>query len=396
MELPDFELLDRRGLAGGIAVEGESPSPVHVAAHQRLPAIGEDFDEVFIHEDAEFHIFARRQVGHGKGRLGGADADRSGLGPQDDGQPPGFPIAEETEAETLAGGLVARDGDADFRGFGGQLGERVPDHRAGRRFGANGNRDVLLHDRLGAQRFEFAQRLDAQDAVGGQTQFARQGLDAPPADGRKFAMARGQPSPHDPPPVGGEHRFGGEEVLPDFADGIVLAPPVHPPMVLRHEFLGLRIPLADVIAATEHVADAKQHPLACPELCRGVANREKVGAGIVLPEEHIRREVLEKIADVGPRFQVLGLEQGHVVRRGKTGGDGIVGVADEEEVRIPAKPVGDVVLDFEGIRLFPPGKLVVLGDDDVVSLRSLAVVDGGGPALLGDEAGAAEHAMAGE
>ena len=135
------------------------------------------------------------------------------------------------------------------------------------------------------------------------------------------------------------------------------------------------------------MADAQQHPL--------VAEREEVGAGDVLAEGHVGQVVPQEVADERPVLQVLRLQQ----RRLLAAGDGVVGVADEEAIRVPMADLrlrAVRVPHLDGIGLLPGGEPPVLGDGDLVSARCLAVIDGGGLAFLGDETGAAEHAVAGE
>ena len=75
LHFPDLDLLDRRGGAPRIGVETTRGLPVHVRRHHRLAAAREDFDQVLVDENTQFHIFAGWQIGNGEGRFRVADAE---------------------------------------------------------------------------------------------------------------------------------------------------------------------------------------------------------------------------------------------------------------------------------------------------------------------------------
>ena len=54
------------------------------------------------------------------------------------------------------------------------------------------------------------------------------------------------------------------------------------------------------------------------------------------------------------------------------------------------------IAHVHGVGCLPARQLAVVGDDDLVAPRSLAVVDDGGLAVARHKAGAAKHAVAGE
>ena len=210
------------------------------------------------------------------------------------------------------------------------------------------------------QRFKFRQGFDTQDAIGGQAQFTGQGLDGAAvhfavvhADGR-------QPGPRDAAAIRSQHALRGEEVhAPWRAKDALLAPaPVHAAVFLRDELLGLCVPVAQVVAAAERMADAQQHPL--------VADRKEVSARDVLAVDHVGHVAAQKIADERPVLQVFRFKQRWIL----SAGDGVIGVADEEAIGIPMADLrlGSVqVAHLDWIGLLPRGELVVLRDSDLVS-----------------------------
>ena len=68
------------GIAGETLMAAVAAAVAGIGCHQRLPAIGEDLDQVLVDEDAEFHILARRKLGNSERRLRFPDADGPGLG----------------------------------------------------------------------------------------------------------------------------------------------------------------------------------------------------------------------------------------------------------------------------------------------------------------------------
>jgi hypothetical protein len=124
-----------------------------------------------------------------------------------------------------------------------------------------------------AERFEFAEGLDAQDTVVRQAQLTRQRLDGFAVHLAIRHAAGGKPDPHDATAVGCEQALGGEELNPPWRpaiEALFIPAPVHASVFLRDELLGLRVPIAQIVAAAERVADAQQHPL--------IAERKEVRA----------------------------------------------------------------------------------------------------------------------
>ena len=102
-----FQASKRAIVVGAPTVNASSPVPRSSmkAASTRLAVVREDLDEVLVDEDAQLHVLALGQIGHGERRLGRADPQRAGLRPEHDRQPAALAIREQGEAEQLSRGL---------------------------------------------------------------------------------------------------------------------------------------------------------------------------------------------------------------------------------------------------------------------------------------------------
>src|SRR3954465_2568152 len=74
LDAPDFHGLQRGGGADGEGFEVEFVFVFGVSPDERLAVVDEDFDEVFVDEDAQIEVSAGGQAGEGEWGLGGADA----------------------------------------------------------------------------------------------------------------------------------------------------------------------------------------------------------------------------------------------------------------------------------------------------------------------------------
>ena len=113
------------------------------------------------------------------------------------------------------------------------------------------------------------------------------------ADGSK-------PRPHDTAAVGSQNALGCKEIHAPrrlTKEALLFPAPVHTSVKLRDELLGLRIPIANVVAAAQRMANTQKNPL--------LAKREKVRAGDILAVGHIGKVVPQKVTDIGPGFQVI-------------------------------------------------------------------------------------------
>ena len=201
-------------------------------------------------------------------------------------------VAADLQTEGLGGARF--DGQAEFDGI---------------------STDVLLdrrhsafHDEVpGAflivtQLIQLAQRLDAQHAVVGQAQFARQRLDAAGSEGQAGTAAAAdgridQPGSHHAAAIRSHQGFRGEEMV---------AVPAHQAVKIRQKLLVLEV--TQIVTAAEVVADAQQHPL--------LADLEGVGAGDIFPLGHAeigREVVMQQRPDLSPCFEVGRLHQDRVV-----------------------------------------------------------------------------------
>ena len=138
---------------------------------------------------------------------------------------------------------------------------------------------------------------------------------------------------------------------------LAISPPVHTCVHFGHKLLGFRVPVSEVVAAAQGMADAKQHP--------SVVYREEVGAGDVLVLVDVGQVVFQEVAEISPVPKIVRFQDGRV----PAAGDGVVRVADEETIRIPVShfrflPIGCFGLDRKGP--LPRGEPAVLRDGDLV------------------------------
>lgn len=335
---------------------------VIVGCDHGLSVIGEHFDHILIDEDPQGGCFARLEFKwsvdgpHAKRLLSGIHPNRkTGLA---------FDITTNVQAKLFC--RVWREGDLQL--------PRVTDCAIQGLRHAASQRDVSMHVRGVSKRFEFPQWLDSQDSVLWEAEFTRKGLNCGLGGGDVA------PSPHDASAIGSEDAFGGEAVP---------AVPIHSGVEFGIELLVL--PLAEVVAAAEGVADAEEHPL--------VADAEEVGAGDVFGGLDIGHVVGEEAAEVVPVLEVGRFEEGwRFSAAGRSAGKRVVNAVIDPGVGVP---VGDEACILSGLdtwndrhRLGPLFEVVALGDLNLVSARALAVIDDGGLAFFGEESGAAEHSVA--
>lgn len=307
-ELPDFDLFEGGGGTDGEGGDSGFATIIGEFGEDGLAVVDEDLDEKFIDEDAEFDVFAFGEIGDGEGGFGVAEAERAGFWAEDDGESTAFGIGEKVEAEEFTIGLIAGDGDADFGGVAVETSDLFAGGDGGEEIGFGSIDDDIIEDRgVVAEGFEFAERFDAERVIFGEAKFAGEGLDGPFVHGAVIFAEGGEPSPHHAAVIGGEEGFWGKEIdAPLFhaEEALVFAAPVHAAVGFGDELFGGGVPIADVVATTEVMTDAEEHPF--------FSDGKEVGAGDVFTEGDIGEIMFEEIADERPSFQVLGFEERRV------------------------------------------------------------------------------------
>ena len=223
--------------------------------------------------------------------------------------------------------------------------------------------------------------------VGRQPELARQGLDGAFVHRAIVAAKGGEPSPHDTPTVVGEHAFGRKKIdapLCHPKKALLLAADVQPAMGVWHKLLFGRIPIADVVAAADVVADAQQHPF--------VADGEEIWARDVFAVGYIGQIVGQEVAYQRPGAQIGRFEQWRVFATRY----GVIDPINHETIRVPVIHVGRAairIVHFDWVGWQPAGQLTVGGQHELIAPRTLAVVDDGRLAGVRHKPRAAEHTV---
>ena len=158
-------------------------------------------------------------------------------------------------------------------------------------------------------------------------------------------------------------------------------------MGVWHKLLIGRIPIADIVAAADMVADTQQHPF--------VADGEEIRARDVFAVGHIGQIVGQEVAHQRPGAQIGRFEQWWVFATR----NGVIGPVNHETIRVPVIHVGHAafgIVHFDRVGWLPAGQLTVGCQHNLIAPRTLAVVDDGGLAVVCYEARAAEHTVPGE